>query len=179
MVIQINRLTISPSNHLHSIIINHLELPNNETSRAVKILNAKKVIEHLYSNDRFSQWLGIKVLESDKGSVKLQMAIRKEMINGFGVCHGGITFAFADSALAFASNSHGRLSVLLDASMSYPAPVYEKDVLIANAKQMSLTKKIGIYSITISNQHDEIVGIFKGTVYRTSRELLDTKKFKS
>lgn len=124
----------------------------------------------MMETDAFSQWLGIKILASEKGSCKLQMQVRPEMCNGFGIIHGGVTFSLADSALAFASNAHGRLSVALECSISYPNAVNVGDVLTAEATEVSLSNKIGIYNIPVTNQKGEIVGAFKGTVYRTSKE---------
>lgn len=128
------------------------------------------IVNKMMETDAFSQWLGIQILESEKGTCKLQMTVRPEMCNGFGIIHGGITFSLADSALAFASNAHGRLSVALECSISYPNAVKMGDVLTANATEVSLTNKIGIYNISVTNQKDEIVGVFKGSVYRTSKE---------
>ncbi|MGE0561197.1 MAG: hydroxyphenylacetyl-CoA thioesterase PaaI [Flavobacteriales bacterium] len=128
------------------------------------------IVNKMMETDAFSQWLGIKILASAKGSCKLQMQVRPEMCNGFGIIHGGITFSLADSALAFASNAHGRLSVALECSISYPNAVNVGDVLTAEATEVSLTNKIGIYSIPVTNQKGEIVGVFKGSVYRTSKE---------
>ena len=130
---------------------------------------ANKITNKMYENDEFSQWLGIKILESEKGKSKLEMAVREEMCNGFGIIHGGITFSLADSALAFAANAHGRLSVALECSISYPNPVKVGDTLFAEASEVSLSNKIGIYNIPVSNQNGELVGIFKGSVYRTSK----------
>ena len=98
------------------------------------------------------------------------MKVRKEMTNGFGTAHGGIAFSFADSALAFASNVHGRISVALECSISFVVPVKFGDELTCEAKQLSLTNKTGTYHIEISNQRNEKVVFFKGTVYRTSTE---------
>jgi acyl-CoA thioesterase len=131
------------------------------------------VIDHLLSNDRFSAWLGIEVLALSEGSCKISMIIRDEMLNGFDIVHGGVTFAFADSALAIASNGYNKLSVALETSMSFSAPVKSGDQLIAKASEISKTNKIGIYNILITNQDQVIVGVFKGTVYRTSKTLLD------
>ena len=128
------------------------------------------IVNKMMKTDAFSQWLGIKILTSQKGSCKLQMKVRPEMCNGFGIIHGGITFSLADSALAFASNAHGRLSVALECSISYPNAVIVGDVLTAEATEVSLTNKIGIYNISVTNQKGEIVGVFKGSVYRTSKE---------
>ena len=121
----------------------------------------------MYDNDWFSQWLGIEKLLIETGHCKLRMKVRKEMLNGFGSLHGGITFSLADSALAFAANAHGRLSVALEASISYPVKAVEGDILTAVAEEQNLTNKTGIYYITVTNQRNEKVGLFKGTVYRT------------
>lgn len=131
----------------------------------------EKIISKLYENDAFTQWLGIEIIEVKKGSCVLQMSIRKEMLNGFAIAHGGITYSLADSALAFASNSHGRKSVSIETSISHTESLKEGDVITATAEEISLTNKIGIYQITIKNQDDKTVALFKGTVYRTSKEL--------
>src|SRR4029078_367072 len=86
------------------------------------------------------------------------------------IAHGGIAFSFADSALAFASNAYGRLSVALECSISFPVAVKVDDVLTCEAKELSLTNKTGTYLIEIKNQKMESVAFFKGTVYRTSKE---------
>ena|ERR1035437_9431223 len=130
----------------------------------------EKIISKLYENDAFTQWLGIEIIEVKKGSCVLQMSIRKEMLNGFAIAHGGITYSLADSALAFASNSHGRKSVSIETSISHTESLKEGDVIMASAEEISLSNKIGIYQITIKNQHDKTVALFKGTVYRTSKE---------
>lgn len=129
-----------------------------------------KVVDKMYNNDLFSRWLGIERIEENAGKSVLKMTIRKEMLNGFDIAHGGVTFSLADSALAFASNSHGRKSVVIEAGMSYPAPVKEGDVITAVAEEVSLTNKIGTYNITITNQDNIKVGLFKGTVYRKSEK---------
>jgi len=131
---------------------------------------ARRVVDKMYNNDPFSQWLGIERLEDGSGSSVLRMTVRKEMLNGFDIAHGGITYSLADSALAFASNSHGRMSVSVETSISHTAQVKEGDVLTARAEEMSLSNKIGIYHIEIKNQRDERVALFKGTVYRTSKD---------
>jgi acyl-CoA thioesterase len=132
--------------------------------------SSKKIVGKMYENDSFSQWLGIEILETAAGSCKLKMSVREEMCNGFGIIHGGVTFSFADSALAFAANAYGRLSVALECSISYPKPVNVGDTLFAEATEVSLLNKIGIYNIPVSNQDGDLVGVFKGSVYRTSKE---------
>ncbi|MBL4703114.1 MAG: hotdog fold thioesterase [Flavobacteriales bacterium] len=130
---------------------------------------AQKVVDLMYNNDPFSQWLGIKRIEDDKGKSILTMTIRKEMLNGFDIAHGGITYALADSCLAFAANSHGRMSVSVETSISHTRQLKEGDVITANAEEVSLTNKIGIYQIKVTNQADKTVALFKGTVYRTDK----------
>lgn len=130
---------------------------------------AEKVVAQMMKNDLYSQWLRVECIVIETGHCKLKMIVRKEMLNGFGIAHGGITYSFADSALAFASNSHGRKSVSVETSISHIEPVKENDVLTAIAEEISLSNKIGIYYITVKNQDDKVVALFKGTVYRTSK----------
>lgn len=131
---------------------------------------AKKVVDRMYNNDPFSIWLGIERIEDGAGISKLRMTVRSEMLNGFGIAHGGITYALADSALAFASNGHGRMAVSVETSISHIAQVKEGDVLTAIAEELSLSNKIAVYQIKITNQENVLVAIFKGTVYRTGKE---------
>ncbi|HEV7230834.1 MAG TPA: hotdog fold thioesterase [Bacteroidia bacterium] len=131
---------------------------------------ATDVFHAMWEKDSFSQWLGIECLATGIGSCILRLKIRKDMLNGFGIAHGGITYSLADSALAFASNSHGRKAVSVETSISHTESLKEGDVITARAEELSLSPKIGVYQIRIRNQHDKIVGLFKGTVYRTSKE---------
>lgn len=131
---------------------------------------ADKVLAKMLSADGFSAWLGVKVTAFQPGSATCTMSVRKEMLNGFGTCHGGIAYSLADSALAFASNSHGRVSVALDTSMSYPKAVREGDTLTAVAREIKRTENVGFYDVEISNQAKEVVAVFRGTVYRTKKE---------
>ena len=124
----------------------------------------------MFEQDAFTQWLGIERLETAAGSCVLRMKVRKEMLNGFGIAHGGITYSLADSALAFASNSHGRMAVSVETSISHTKQLHEGDVLIATAEEMSLSNKIAVYHISVKNQEGETVALFKGTVYRTAKE---------
>ena len=133
-------------------------------------MKSKNIVKKMYGSDAFSKWLGIEVLEIQSGSCKLKMTVRKEMLNGFAIAHGGITYSIADSALAFASNSLGRKCVSVETSISHTVACKEGDELIATAKELSKSNKIGVYDITIKNQENTVVALFKGTVYRTSKE---------
>ena len=126
--------------------------------------------EQMYDSDAFSQWLGIEIVDLDAGSSTLKMIVRKEMTNGFGIAHGGISYSLADTALAFASNAHGRHSLSVETSISHTQAVKIGDVLFAEASEESLNHKIGVYRILIKNQDDKTVAIFKGVVYRSSKE---------
>jgi acyl-CoA thioesterase len=131
---------------------------------------AENVFKAMWEQDSFSRWLGIECLAIGIGSCKLRLKVRSEMLNGFGIAHGGITYSLADSALAFASNSHGRKAVSVETSISHTESLKEGDVITASAEELSLSPKIGVYQIRITNQNDKIVALFKGTVYRTSKE---------
>lgn len=127
------------------------------------------------AKDYFSQWLGIEVLEINEGSCKLKMLIRKDMLNGFGIAHGGIAYSLADSALAFASNSPGQKAVSIETSISHTESLKEHDIIIAEATEEKRSNKIGIYTIKVTNTLDEkVVALFKGTVYRTSKNWLNS-----
>ncbi len=136
--------------------------------KAVEKANA--IVSKMYQNDAFSKWLGIEVLEVNKGFCALKMVVREGMTNGFKIAHGGITYSLADSALAFASNSHGRKSVSVETSISHTKPCKDGDEITATVVEKSISNKIAIYEITITNQKEEIVALFKGTVYRTSKD---------
>ena len=129
------------------------------------MLNPRKIIEKMITNDAYSNWLGIEILNIKKGYCKLQMKISKKMTNGFLIAHGGICYSLADSALAFASNSNGKKALSIETTISYTKKVMINDVLTAETKELDLNNKKGLYSISISNQDSEKVASFKGTVY--------------
>ena len=133
---------------------------------------AKEVVNHLMENDLFSKWLGIEIIEIGEGYSKIKMTIRKEMINGFGIVHGGIAFSVADSAFAFACNNRNNLSVALDTSINFIKPVHVDDILTAEAKEIHNGKSTGLYHITITNQNSQLVASFKGMCFRTGKKLI-------
>ncbi|MEO5906282.1 MAG: hotdog fold thioesterase [Saprospiraceae bacterium] len=129
----------------------------------------EKIVEHMYNGDAFSQWLGIRRLSEGPGECTLEMTVRDEMVNGFGIAHGGITYALADSALAFASNAHGRKAVSIETSINHLKPVFSNDVLTAMATESSISNRIGVYHIRVMRK-GEVVALFKGVVYRKDEE---------
>ena len=124
----------------------------------------------MFNNDPMSQWLGITRIQDGPGVSVLRMKVRQEMLNGFSIAHGGITYSLADSALAFASNSHGIQSVSVETSISHVSPVKEGDELETEVTEVNLTRSTGLYYVTVKNQEGKAVAHFRGTVYRTGKE---------
>jgi acyl-CoA thioesterase len=125
-------------------------------------------IDAMMKKDQFSQWLGIERLEEGPGYCKLKMKIRSEMCNGFGIAHGGITYSFADSALAFASNSHGLQAVSIETSISHLKSLKTNDVITATVEEMKLGKSIAVYLVTVEKEDGALIALFKGTVLMKS-----------
>ena len=133
---------------------------------------ANKVVEQMMKDDAFSQWLGIEIIEIKEGYSKIKMTVRSEMMNGLNIVHGGIAFSLADSAFAFACNSRNNLSVALDTSINFLKPVHPGDELFAEAKEIHNGKSTGLYHVTITNQRSHTVALFKGTCFRTGKNLI-------
>lgn len=131
--------------------------------------DAQRVVNHMMKNDAFSQWLGIEVVELREGYCKLRMELRAEMTNGFNIAHGGISYALADSALAFAANARGDHAVSIETSIAHTRPAHVGDLLFAEAVEKSHTKRFGIYEVQVTNEREELIALFKGTVYRTGK----------
>lgn len=133
-------------------------------------MSARRLVDHLLALDAFSRWMGVSIVEAEVGRSVVRMTVRSDMVNGFGIGHGGIVFSLADSAFAFATNAAGRLSVAVDCTISFPAAVNVGDVLTATAIEETSTNKLAFCAVTVRNQHDAVVGHFRGTVFRTHRE---------
>lgn len=132
---------------------------------------AERVVASMMAKDAFSQWLGIEVVEVGPCRATVRMTVRHDMVNGFGVCHGGVPFSLADSALAFASNTHGKVTVSIDNSITYPRAIAAGDVLTASAEEESAANRLAFYRVTVrrSGETGEVVALFRGTVYRTNQ----------
>lgn len=127
----------------------------------------------MMERDTYSHWLGIRPLKLEEGECHLEMTVRSEMLNGFDILHGGVAFAFADSALAFASNSYGRISPLINGNMVYSKSAKEGDILRAEAKVFSISHKKADIDVNIyCNDEKEAFYFMRGTVYRSSKEHL-------
>lgn len=132
-------------------------------------MTPRDIIARMLQNDRFSQWLGLEVDECTTGYCKLHYRITDDMLNGFHTVHGGILFSAADSAFAFACNSHGILTVALDVSISFTRPARAGDLLTVEAKELHLGNKTGLYEVRTTNADGELIALFKGTSYSTSK----------
>ena len=130
----------------------------------------KQIFELMYNNDPFSKLLGMQLIAISEGHCKLEMKVTKDMLNGFSIAHGGITYSLADSALAFAANSRGIQSVSIETSINHLSKVIEGDILTATSEEKNLTGRTALYLINISNQNNQAVALFKGIVFRTGKE---------
>ena len=131
---------------------------------------AERVVAGMMARDKFSQWMGMTIVDVRPRTATVRMAVRPEMVNAFGVAHGGVVYALADSALAFACNTHGKVTVAINNAISYPAAANVGDVLTALAESDGESRRLGYYRVTIRNQKDELLSAFTGTVYKTSDE---------
>ena len=129
--------------------------------------------EYMLNQDFFSQWMGVKIIEIKEKYCLLEMPIKPEMINGLKTVHGGVTFAFADTALAFSSNNTGEASVALQCSINFAKAVRVGEVLRAESILISDTRKTGIYDIQVTNQDQDLVASFRGTVYKINKKITD------
>ena len=123
---------------------------------------AKACAKVMWEKDSASQKLGMEIVEIASGRAVLKMPIRKDMLNGHDICHGGYIFLLADSSFAFACNSYNQLTVAQHCSIDFLLPVYEGEVLIASARERQKQGRSGIYDITISREGGDVVAEFRG-----------------
>ena len=133
---------------------------------------AEQVFQKMMEKDYCSQWLGIEPVFLKEGHCKIKMTVRKEMLNGYGIMHGGIAFTFADSGFAVASNSYGRVAVSINSNFTFSKSAKVGEVLFAEAKALNITHKTADFDVDVMNQDDEVYYRFRGTVYRKSQEVL-------
>ena len=132
---------------------------------------AERVVSAMMRRDAMSQWLGIEILAVAPRRCTCRLTVRDDMVNGFGVAHGGIAFSLADSAFAFACNTHGHVTVSIENSVTYPAPIRPGDVLTAVAAEEAASNRLSYYGVEVRNQRDEIVALFRGAAFKTNRPL--------
>lgn len=141
------------------------------TPRSAEQRLAELVVATMMRHDAMSQRLGIEIVEVAPRRCVCRLVVRKDMVNGFGVAHGGVAFSLADSAFAFACNTHGQVTVSIDNAISYPAAVYPGDVLTATAWEEASSNRLGYYRVDVRNQHGALVALFRGTAFRTNRPI--------
>jgi len=135
---------------------------------------AREVFDRMMKTDYCSQWMGIEAIEIKHNYCKIKMTVKKEMLNGYGILHGGIAYTFADSAFAFASNSEGRIAVSINGAMNFHKSALEGSELIAEAQCINLTYKTGDFDVNLFNTDGEIMYSFRGTVYRKKELVLES-----
>ena len=135
----------------------------------IKKMEGTKIPHKMLSQDAYSQWLGIEILECELGRCKVAMTVRKEMLNSMNKAHGGITYSLADTAFGFAANTHGKFSVSIETSINHIEAVNEGDYLIAVSVIEKVNNKLGFNIIEVK-RGDELVALFKGVVYRTQKD---------
>jgi acyl-CoA thioesterase len=131
-------------------------------------MNSKDIPQKMYSDDAFSQWLGMEILSASNGFAVVELKVRDEMTNGFGIAHGGIAYSLADSALAFASNSLGSKAVSIETSISHTKPVKSGETLKASAKLKDKSNRLARFEVEVRN-HEDLVALFRGTVFITEK----------
>ncbi|MGH8244701.1 MAG: hydroxyphenylacetyl-CoA thioesterase PaaI [Steroidobacteraceae bacterium] len=134
---------------------------------------AERAVQALWSGDAASKRLGMKIESCGPGRATVSMPVRADMVNGHGICHGGIVFALADSAFAFACNSCGDNTVAAGAAIEFLAPAREGDVLRAIAAERWRAGRTGIYEIEVANQRGETVALFRGRSHQIAGRLID------
>ncbi len=133
-----------------------------------------EVKEYMYKNDRLFELLGVRILEMKEGYAKVEMVVKDEHLNAANVCHGGVIFSLADLAFALASNSHGKLALAIEVSITYMKAAVEGDKLIAEAKEVNLGNKTATYLMEVKNSSNELIALAKGTVYRANKDFPPT-----
>lgn len=132
-----------------------------------------EIWKKMWEKDYFSQWLGIVIEEVAIGYCKANFTIRKEMLNGHGTVQGGVLFSVADAVFAFACNAQGKVTVALEANINFTAPARLGEVLTVEAKVIHQGGKTGVYDVRVLNTQSQLVCVFKGTSYTTSKNILD------
>lgn len=133
---------------------------------------AARSVAAMVETDAFSRWLGVEVVRVAPHASTVRMTVRPEMLNGFGVCHGGVTFALADSALAFASNTDGQVTLSVENAIAYHQPVHAGDVLTADAEAEGGGRRLRFFRVVVRRHDGATVAIFRGTVYGTRQPLI-------
>jgi len=137
---------------------------------------ATRVAEAMFERDRASQALGMRIIGVRPGWARLTMTVRDDMVNGHGLCHGGMVFSLADSAFAFACNSYNDATVAAAASIDYLAAARAGDELTAEAAELWRSRRSGLYEVTVTNQRGERIALFRGRSHRIDGQVLEERE---
>ncbi|WP_135079681.1 hydroxyphenylacetyl-CoA thioesterase PaaI [Terasakiella sp. SH-1] len=133
---------------------------------------AQQTKDAMFATDEMAQAMGIEIIEVAPGYAKGTMTVRKNMLNGFHMTHGGATFALADTIFAYACNTYNKVTVASGCDITYSGPSYEGDVLTAEAKETILMGRSGIYDVTVTKQDGTVVALFRGRSRTISGEII-------
>ena len=134
---------------------------------------AERCADAMYARDSASQALGMRIVKVAPGFAVMTMAVREDMLNGHATCHGGLIFSLADSAFAFACNSHNLVTVAAGCTIEFLAPARKGDVLTATGRERTLAGRSGIYDIDVTNQHGATIAVFRGKSARIKGHVID------
>lgn len=135
----------------------------------MKPTSSTLIPKKMLSLDAFSTWLGVEIIECEIGHCKVGMTVRKEMLNSMGKAHGGISYSLADVAFGFAANTHGKYAVSIETSINHIEAIDEGDYLVAESVIEKVNNKLRFNIIEVK-RGKELVALFKGVVYRTSKD---------
>ena len=128
-------------------------------------------IKKFFKGDNLAKYLGIELVDVSRGKAVAKMVVKNEHLNGIGTVHGGAIFTLADFAFAVAANSHGRVTVAINVSISYMNAV-SSGILTAVAREISLNPKIASYTVNILNEEEDLIAIFQGLAYRKRDKII-------
>jgi acyl-CoA thioesterase len=143
-------------------------MADHQTERAI----AEAVGRAMYEDDPCARANGIELLEIAPGFARMTMTVRKDMLNGHDICHGGMTFTLADTAFAYGCNARNEVTVASSCSIVYPAPAHLGDVLTAECREVHRRGRTGIYDVTVTNQAGKVIAVFRGQSIRIQGEVV-------
>jgi acyl-CoA thioesterase len=137
-------------------------------------IDAAAVVAELYRRDVSTQTFGIELVDAGPGRAVVSMVVRPDMCNGYDVCHGGMTFTLADTAMAFASGSHNQTALAAAASIDFLSPVPRGSRLLATAEERWQKGRSGLYDVRIELEDGTLVAVFHGRTVRAGGHVIDT-----
>ena len=134
---------------------------------------AIKCITSINKEAKFENHLGVEIIDLDEGYSKLAMRVQDFMLNGHGTCQGGATFAFADTAFAYACNGRNVPTVGYSCDITYIKPAFMNDILTATGTEVDLSKRNGIYNVEVRNQKNDLIALFVGKSRAVNGQIID------